>query len=141
MILVDTSVISELWKAEPNPDVLAWVDAQTAETLCLSVITVAELRFRLAAMPQRKRHTVFQERLEKEVLPVFSGRVMLFDLNASQTYADLMARAKANGKAIGKAVGYIAATAIASGFLVASRDIGPFEAAGLKIINPWGPLQ
>jgi toxin FitB len=137
MILIDTNVISELWKAEPNLDVLAWVDAQTVETLYLSAITVAELRFGLATMPEGKRRTIYQERLENEVLPTFTGRVLPFDLDASQAYADLMARAKAEGKAIGKADGYLAATASACGFMVATRDISPFEAAGLKIVNPW----
>jgi toxin FitB len=137
MILIDTNVISELWKAEPNPDVLAWVDAQTVETLYLSAITVAELRFGLATMPEGKRRTIYQERLENEVLPTFTGRVLPFDLDASQAYADLMARAKAEGKAIGKADGYLAATASACGLMVATRDISPFEAAGLKIVNPW----
>jgi toxin FitB len=137
MILIDTNVISELWKAEPNPGVLAWVDAQTVETLYLSAITVAELRFGLATMPEGKRRTIYQEQLENEVLPTFTGRVLPFDLGASKAYADLMARAKAEGKAIGKADGYIAATASACGFMVAIRDISPFEAAGLKIVNPW----
>ena len=137
MILIDTNVISELWKAEPNPDVLAWVDAQTVETLYLSAITVAELRFGLATMPEGKRRTIYQERLENEVLPTFTGRVLPFDLDASEPYADLMARAKAEGKAIGKADGYLAATASACGLMVATRDISPFEAAGLKIVNPW----
>lgn len=137
MILIDTNVISELWKAEPNPDVLAWVDAQTVETLYLSAITVAELRFGLATMPEGKRRTIYQERLENEVLPTFTGRVLPFDLDASEAYADLMARAKAEGKAIGKADGYLAATASACGLMVATRDISPFEAAGLKIVNPW----
>lgn len=141
MILIDTNVISELWKAEPNPDLLAWIDAQTVETLYLSAITVAELRFGLATMAEGKRRTIYQERLEKEVLPTFAGRVLPFDLDASQAYADLMARARAAGKAIGKADGYIAATATASGLMVATRDIGPFEAAGLKIVNPWEAEQ
>ncbi len=137
MILIDTNVISELWKAEPNPGVLAWVDAQTVETLYLSAITVAELRFGLATMPEGKRRTIYKERLENEVLPTFTGRVLPFNLDASQAYADLMARAKVEGKAIGKADGYIAATACACGLMVATRDISPFEAAGLKIVNPW----
>ena len=137
MILIDTNVISELWKAEPNPGVLAWVDAQTVETLYLSAITVAELRFGLATMPEGKRRTIYQERLESEVLPTFTGRVLPFNLDASQAYADLMARAKVEGKAIGKADGYIAATASACGLMVATRDTSPFEAAGLKIVNPW----
>ena len=137
MILVDTDVISELWKIVPNPDVLAWIDAQAVETLYLSAVTVAELRFGLATMPQGKRRTIYQERLENDVLPTFTGRVLPFDLDASQAYADLMARAKSAGKAIGKADGYIAATASACGLMIATRDISPFEAAGLKIINPW----
>jgi len=137
MILVDTNVISELWKAEPNPNVLAWVDAQAVETLFLSAVTVAELRFGLATIPEGKRRTIYHERLENEVLLTLAGRVLPFDLDASRSYADLMAHARQAGQAIGKADGYIAATAIAHGLMIATRDISPFEAAGLKTINPW----
>ena len=137
MILIDTNVISELWKAAPNPDVLAWIDAQAVETLYLSAVTVAELRFGVAVMPEGQRRSIYQERLEKEVLPAFTGRVLPFDLAASRAYADLMAGARLTGKAIGKTDGYIAATASACGLMVATRDISPFEAAGLKWVNPW----
>jgi predicted nucleic acid-binding protein len=116
MIVLDTNVISELWKAAPEPNVLAWIDAQSVETLYLSAVTVAELRFGLAAMPAGKRRSIYQERLEREVLTAFTGRVLPFDLDASQAYAELMARARAAGKAIGKADGYIAASAVARGF-------------------------
>lgn len=88
-------------------------------------------------MPEGKRRMIYQKRLENEVLPVFAGRVLPFDLDASQAYADLMARARAGGKPIGKADGYIAATATACGYMVATRDTSPFEAAGLKFVNPW----
>jgi hypothetical protein len=137
MIVIDTNVISELWKIEPNPNVLAWIDAQAVETLYLSAITVAELRYGLATMPESRRRRIYQERLEHELLPIFAGRVLAFDLDASQAYADLMARARAGGKAIGKVDGYIAATAAAHGLMVATRDTNPFEAAALKTINPW----
>ncbi|ROH88123.1 type II toxin-antitoxin system VapC family toxin [Pseudomethylobacillus aquaticus] len=137
MIVLDTNVISELWKGEPNPNVLAWIDAQTVETLYLSAITVAELRFGLATMPEGKRRAIYQKRLEQEVLPTFAGRVLPFDLDASQAYADLMTRAKAAGKAIGKEDGYIAATAFLGKLTVATRDTSPFEAAGLNVVNPW----
>ncbi|MDD0927908.1 PIN domain-containing protein [Xylella fastidiosa subsp. multiplex] len=72
-------------------------------------------------------------------MPNFAGRVLPFDLDASQAYADLMARARAEGKAIGKADGYIAATAAAHGLMVATRDTSPFQAAGLIVIDPIGP--
>jgi predicted nucleic acid-binding protein len=141
MIVLDTNVISELWKAAPEPNVLAWIDAQSVETLYLSAVTVAELRFGLAAMPAGKRRSIYQERLEREVLTAFTGRVLPFDLDASQAYAELMARARAAGKAIGKADGYIAASAVARGFSIATRDTGPFQAAGLNIIDPWEALR
>ena len=137
MIVIDTNVISELWKVEPNPNVLAWIDAQAVETLYLPAITVAELRYGLATMPDGKRRTIYQARLEGEVLPAFTARVLPFDLDATQAYADLMAEARTEGKAVGKADGYIAAIAKARGFTVATRDIHPFLAAGVAVINPW----
>lgn len=137
MILIDTNVISELWKVEPDPGVLAWIDAQAVETLYLSAITVAELRFGLATMPEGKRRSIYQDRLEREVLPAFTDRVLPFDLDASQAYAALMAHAKAKGKAISRADGYITAVASTHVLMVATRDVAPFQMAGLTVINPW----
>ncbi|AOX18926.1 MULTISPECIES: type II toxin-antitoxin system VapC family toxin [Acetobacteraceae] len=137
MILLDTNVISEPWKPAPEPRVLAWIDAQAIETLFLSAVTVAELRFGIGAMPAGRRRSVLHERLEQQVLPLFEGRVLSFDLAASQAYAELMVRARSEGRAIGKADGYIAAVAASRGYAVASRDVSPFEAAGVRVLNPW----
>ncbi|OIQ91646.1 toxin FitB [mine drainage metagenome] len=137
MILIDTNVISELWRITPNSGVLSWMDAQAVETLYLSAVTVAELRYGLATMPTGRRRSTYQARLEREVLPAFTGRVLPFDLEASQAYASLMARAKREGTAIGKEDGYIAATATTRALMVATRDVTPYQAAGLKVINPW----
>ncbi len=137
MILVDTNVLSELWRVAPDSGVLSWVDAQAMETLYLSAITVAELRFGVASMPEGRRRSIYQDRLDREVLPAFTGRVLPFDLGESQTYATLMARARREGKAISTADGYIAATAASRAMMVATRDVAPYQAAGLKVINPW----
>ena len=137
MIVIDTNVISELWKIAPSPNVRAWMNAQAVETLYLSAITVAELRLGIAVMPAGKRRTLYQERLEKGPLPAFFGRVLAFDLDISKVYSELVAKARAAGRAINKEDGYIAATAVACGFKVATRDANPFEAAGLAVINPW----
>ncbi|OWT56192.1 type II toxin-antitoxin system VapC family toxin [Candidimonas nitroreducens] len=136
MLVIDTNVISELWKAQPAPQVVAWMGAQMIETLYLSAITVAELRFGLAAMPQGKRRATYLELLERKVIPAFAGRVLPFGLDASRAYAELMAAARVAGNAIGKADGYIAASAATRAYTVATRDISPVEATGLAIINP-----
>ncbi len=137
MILLDTNLISEPWKPKPDPRVVAWIDAQAVETLYLSAVTVSELRFGIAAMPAGSRRKVLHERLEGDLLPVFAGRVLPFDLDASRAYAELMSKAKLAGLAINMADAYIAAIAASRGFIVASRDVAPFRAAGVPIIDPW----
>lgn len=137
MILLDTNVVSEPLRLAPDARVTEWIDAQALETLFLSAVTVAELRAGLALLPAGKRQMGLQESLETRVLPLFSGRVLPFDLSCTQAYADLMAKARASGLAIASADGYIAAVAAANGLTVATRDTGPFNAADVAVINPW----
>ena len=137
MILVDTNVVSEPLRRAPEPRVAEWLDAQALETLYLSAITVAELRFGVRSLPAGRRRERLHEDLEGRVLPMFAGRVLSFDLAASQAYAELMAKARSEGQPIPVSDAYIAATAAANGMLVATRDIAPFEAAGLKTVDPW----
>jgi predicted nucleic acid-binding protein len=80
MILLDTNVISETQRQEPNVRVLDWLDAQALETLYLSTITVAELRAGIALMPVGKRRASLDENLEKRLLPMFANRVLPFDM-------------------------------------------------------------
>ena len=137
MILLDTNVVSEPLRPAPDTRVIGWIDAQPLETLFLSAITVAELRAGVALLPAGRRRAGLLEGLETRVLPLFAGRVLPFDLGCTQAYAELMAKARASGLAIASADGYIAAIAAANGFAVATRDTGPFEAAGAAVINPW----
>lgn len=137
MILLDTNVISEPWKPTPDISVLTWLDAQAIETLFISAISIAELRFGIGSMPVGKRRSILHDRLEGKVLPLFDGRILPFDVGTSHFYAALMADGRKSGKAIAKADGYIAATAAENRLAVATRDTSPFEAAGLRVINPW----
>lgn len=137
MILLDTNVISESQRREPQAHVLNWMDAQTLETLYLSAITVAELRAGIALMPPRKRRDGLHQNLEKRLLPMFANRVLSFDLACTKAYAELLAASRAAGLAVETADALIAAIALAHGFTVATRDTRPFEAAGLNVINPW----
>ena len=136
MILLDTNVVSEAIKPEPHASVLAWLDAQAAETLFLSSITAAELLFGIGALPAGKRKNNLAAALE-EVLDQFVGRVLHFDTPAARCYADLAVNARAAGRGFPTPDGYIAAIAAAHGFAVASRDTSAFNAAGLTVIDPW----
>lgn len=137
MILIDTNVISEPLRAVPNTQVVAWLDAQPLDTLFLSVVTVAELRLGVARLPAGRRRNGLTEQLESQVLPAFAGRVLPFDLAATQSYAQAVAQAQAKGHPVGVADGLIAAIAAANHMAVATRDTAPFVAMGLSVTNPW----
>ncbi|MEQ1636229.1 MAG: type II toxin-antitoxin system VapC family toxin [Methylococcales bacterium] len=137
MILLDTNVISEPLKASGDQKVVAWINAQNVETLYLSTIGLAELRFGIAVLPEGKRRDMLHSSLEQRVLPLFAGRILPFDADASKSYATLRSKARAAGQAIAQADGYIAAIAMANGLSMATRDSKPFMAAGLTVINPW----
>lgn len=137
MILLDTNVLSEQFRAKPDERVLAWLNEQPLETLYLSAMTVAEIRAGVALMPEGKRKKLLSSRIEERLLPLFAGRVLSFDMACTRAYAEVLATAKKSGSGIAAADAVIAATAHEGGFIVATRDTSPFEAAGLKVINPW----
>jgi predicted nucleic acid-binding protein len=137
MILVDTNVMSEPLRREPNAAVIEWLDAQNVETLYLAAIGLAELRFGVAALREGRRRDWLQQSIGQRVLSLFRGRILPFDDAASRAYASFCARTRAAGNAIAVADGYIAATAEANGSIVATRDVAPFQALGLRVIDPW----
>ncbi len=140
MIVLDTNVVSEPLRPAANPAVLAWLDEQNIETLFLTTISLAELRYGVAALPDGRRKDGLGSALENRILALFGSRLLPFDSAAADAYALIRARAKAAGEAIAAADGYIAATAAAHGFAVATRDTAPFEVAGLATINPWASI-
>ena len=136
MIILDTNVVSEEMKPEPNPVVRAWLNDQAAETLYLSSVTLAELLFGIAALPSGKRKEMLALTLEG-LMGLFKDRVLPFDVEAARHYADLAVVAKVSGRGFPTPDGYIAAIAASRGFIVASRDTAPYEAARVTVINPW----
>ncbi|XBQ15480.1 MAG: PIN domain-containing protein [Oceanicaulis sp.] len=136
MILLDTNVVSEAMKPDPAPQVRNWLDAQAAETLFISSVTVAELSFGIAALPDGQRKAALGAVLEG-VLALFEPRTLAFGVDAARHYGALAARARAAGAGFPVPDGYIAAIAAARGFAVASRDATAFAAARLDVIDPW----
>lgn len=136
MIVLDTNVVSEAMKPEPDFAVREWLDEQSAETLYISSVTVAELLFGIGALPDGRRKQKLAATLDG-MLPLFEGRILTFDSNAARHYADLAVAARKAGRGFPTPDGYIAAIATAHGFTVATRDASAFDAAGVPAIDPW----
>lgn len=137
MILLDTNVVSEPMRPAPDGRVVAWIDAQSIDTLFLPTIGVAELRAGIALLPAGKRRAGLAQALEDQVLPLFAGRILAFDLACTDAFAALVVRARRVGVTIGHADGCIAAIAATHSLTVATRDVAPFLAAGLAVMDPW----
>jgi predicted nucleic acid-binding protein len=136
VIVLDTNVVSEAMKPAPHPAVQAWLDEQAAETLYLTSVTLAELLFGIGALAAGRRKDALARTLDG-LLDLFRGRVLAFDTDAARHYAGLAVAARAAGKGLPTPDGYIAAIAAARGFSVATRDVAPYKAAGVAVIDPW----
>lgn len=136
MIVLDTNVVSEAMRPEPDPGVLDWLNAQAADTLYLSSVTLAELLFGIGVLPAGARKERLAQALDR-LLALFSGRVLPFDQEAARRYADMAAAARTAGRPLPTADGYLAATAAARGFAVATRNIQHFGDTGVGLIDPW----
>jgi predicted nucleic acid-binding protein len=137
MIILDTNVVSEPMKANGAASVVDWLDRQTAETLYLTAVNLAELLVGVETMPVGKRREGVGASLAALIAKLFGARILPFDEDAARTYAALVARARARGVALSVADAQIAAIATVKGFMVATRDTTPFVAAGVPIIDPW----
>ncbi|WP_340249655.1 type II toxin-antitoxin system VapC family toxin [Sulfitobacter pontiacus] len=136
MIVLDTNVISEVMKPSPDPVVLEWINRQSEDALFITTITVAEISAGIQKLDAGKRRDDLDRRLQ-DMVQLFNGRTLTFDLGAAMLFGRIIGEARRNGLAIGFQDGLIAATAAWRKCAVASRDVSPFEAAGVEVINPW----
>ncbi|HTX41315.1 MAG TPA: type II toxin-antitoxin system VapC family toxin [Acidobacteriaceae bacterium] len=137
MIVLDTNVVSEPMKAHGDPRVRAWLDRQAIETLYLTATSLSELLTGVEMLPEGRRRQGLAAALNELLEKLFGSRILPFDKQAAVAYAQMASRARAEGKALSVADGQIAAIAAVQGFAVATRDAGPFVAAGVRVINPW----
>lgn len=137
MIVLDTNVVSETMRPAPDAAVVTWLNGQDIQTLYLTAVSLAELRFGIERLEDGRTKADLSARLALMLDQVFQGRILAFTAESARAFADRMATARRNGRALGFQDGMIAATVAASGFSLATRDTSPFEAMGLNVINPW----
>ena len=126
-------------RPQPDRNVLAWLDAEEAENLYLSTVALAELLLGIESLPAGKRRKALAAALDEQVIRLFGERIAPFDARAAAAYPTVVMRARRRGYPIAVANAQIAAIAASRHFSVATRDEAPFQAAGIRVINPWTP--
>ena len=135
--LLDTNVLSEVRRPQPDAQVLAWLDQVDEERLYLSVITIGELARGIALMPAGKRKSGLAEWLDGDLRLRFGSRLLSIDGETAFIWGRLMADAKSSGRVLPAMDGWIAATALQHRLVVTTRNVRDFEDLGLEIFNPW----
>jgi toxin FitB len=137
MIILDTNVVSETMRAAGAQEVRRWLDAQSPQTLYLTATVLSELLVGIELIPDGRRKQGLAGVLHEFVEAKIENRVLAFDEVAARAYASIVIRARTLGYSMPVADGQIAAVAAVHRFAVATRDIRPFEAAGVEVLNPW----
>jgi len=138
MIILDTNVISEPLRPNPDPKVIEWLDDQDQSRLFVTAITQAEMEYGLWNMPNGKRRANLHNAITELFEVDFQGRILPFDSMAALMFGGHISTARKSGKAVSDMDGMIAAIAISNDRCpIATRDTGPYLAMNVEVINPW----
>ncbi|MFG6430108.1 type II toxin-antitoxin system VapC family toxin [Roseateles sp. LYH14W] len=135
--LLDTNVISELRKPRPEPRVLAFVAAQSLDSLHISTVTLAEIRYGIERMPDAGRRAELSAWLTHKVRPMFEQRVLPVSEDVMLVWRLLVDAGRKAGHTFSQPDLIIAATAAHHGLTVVTRDVSEFEHAKVPVLNPW----
>ena len=134
--LLDTSVASEPLRKTPDATVIEWIGRQPIETLFLSAVTLAEVRFGINLLvPGRRREAL--DGWFADVSAALGDRLLPIDLDVATTWGDLRAKAGTVGRQMPEMDAFIAATAQVHGLTVATRNVRDFEVWGGPVFDPW----
>jgi toxin FitB len=133
--LIDTNVLSELRRKQPDPNVVAWIQARPRQSLFLSVLTLGEIRKGLERLEDTARKQSLLDWLEVELPNYFLSRVLAVDAHTADRWGRLMAEA---GRPLPAIDGLLAATALQHDLTLVTRNIKDFSGLEIRLLNPWG---
>ena len=135
--LLDTNVVSESTRRQPEPRVLEWFASQPDDALFISALTLGELRRGILLLDEGRKRRSLLRWLEQEIEPGFSSRVVAIDALVMRTWAELQVNAGRRGRGMPIMDGLFAASAVAHGLTLVTRNVADFAGTEVKLLNPW----
>lgn len=135
--LLDTCLISELAKSEPNKKVVDWVLNENETNFYISVLTFGELHKGIDKLPVSKKKKELQIWVENELKNRFQNRIIGIDICISITWGNIQCIAEKKGKPMSVIDSLIAATGIVHDLTVVTRNVADMEQSSVKLFNPW----
>jgi predicted nucleic acid-binding protein len=135
--LLDTNVVSEWAKPAPSPRVIEWLAEADEDRLFISVVTLAELRGGVAALPTGRRRNQLDEWLSNDLPARFEGRVLPVDTAVADQWGRITAKAKATRRPVHAMDAFLAATSQVHRLTLVTRNVTDFQSAGTPVFCPW----
>ena len=135
--LLDTNVLSELRRPRPEPKVVAFVDGRPLESLYISVVTAAEIRFGIELVAEPNRRAELNGWLIHRVRPMFVNRILPVTEDIMFRWRLLVEEGRKIGHTFSQPDLIIAATAIEHDLTVVTRDRRGYDKARVSVLNPW----
>jgi toxin FitB len=135
--LLDTNVVSEWVKPQPNPHVVTWLQEVDEERVFLSVASLAEIRRGIEIMQSGKRRDQLSRWLAEDLPARFQGRVLDIDRRVAETWGMVMARGQKAGMVVSVLDAFFAATAEVHKLTLVTRNIQHFLKLDVPLLNPW----
>jgi len=135
--LLDTNVLSEWIKSQPDPEVDRWLRTVDEESTCVSVVTFGELRQGVEMMARGRRRDEIESWLEYDLPERFDGRIIDVGLSIAIAWGLLRARTRSAGHPMEGMDAFLAATAQVHGLTLVTRNTKDFERLGISLFNPW----
>jgi hypothetical protein len=136
MVVLDTNVISELFRPSPSAQVLDWFHAEPKHLLYTTTVTMAEVFAGLEIMPTGRRRATLTRLANHVFERDFDGRILDFTEDAARAYAGIMARAQ--GRPMSSMDAMIASITLSRRAALATRNTRDFEGCGVRLVNPFG---
>ena len=139
MIVLDTNVVSELMRTAPSPVVEGWVRGRSATELYTTSITLAEVDYGIARLPEGRRRSLLEAAADA-VFSAFPEQVLAFDASAAKQYGQVVDHRNRMGTPIEGFDAQIASICRTHGASLATRNVKDFADTGITVINPWQSL-
>ena len=133
--LLDTNVISEMYKPQYNPNVKAFIDSTPLEKFYVSAITIGELCYGIERLPMSKKKHELSVCLYSKTMEMFKNRIISIDSELALEWGKMRARAKRTLPGLDS---QIAATALLHNMILVTRNTKDFNGIeGIDLLNPW----
>lgn len=137
MIILDTNVLSEALRPDPDKRAMQWLASQPRSSLFTTTVTRGELLYGVQLLPQGKRKQALLAAVQAVLDIDMAGRVLDFDNGAADAYAQIAAARRQSGRPISQFDAMIAAVARSGGASLATRNVRDFADCGVTVIDPW----